>query len=925
MNEKRYFSLAIKYSGWLLVLASLLVMYGWLRNVTFLKSVLPNMVTMKFNTALCFFLFGLSMVFKGEKYNPITIVFASCTLILSSISLSQDLFKIDLGIDQLFVSDSNSLIAYPGRMAATSAICFILGSIAMGFSCTLQKWIKLLNQLCWHLITLISFLAIVGYSYKVPAFYSLSFLSSMALDSSLLFFIASLTGSLIHSDLGITGLILGDKAGNIVAKKLIPMAVLLIMVLGFFHILSQRYQIVSPEVGIALFSSSFIVIIVIMVAVVAQELNIFDAKRDSAEKALTDLTDSLAITLKEKTIEIKELEASFEYATSKSEIGIAVVDLKTGLIDCNDHYADFIGIHGRNRLTREEARKRLTHPDDLENNLAVFNEALKTGRSYESEMKAIRHDGEVRILRFNGNFKKDKDGVPVKFTYIFRDITEEKKMIQNIQESSDRLEIATSGAGISVWEIDAKNGALKIDAIGEKIFGIQSNNYIESRQQINELIYPEDREKIGKYFTDLVQHNEKFSTTFRIIRTDGAHRVLRSVGMPKDKNAKGNTSFIGIYFDITEQVEIEKKIDQITQTLKIATEGSNIGVWDYDLVNNRLIWDEGMYKLYGIKARDFEGVYEAWIKGVHPDDMPDTHKQVEMAISGEKKFDTEFRVIWPDGSIHFIKGNAIVQRDEQGKALRMIGINWDITPLKESERQLIFNAIELQNKNTELEQFAYVASHDLQEPLRTIRSLIDFVNSHPGVIVNDDVKTSFTYINSAAERMQNLIKDLLEYSKVGKNSELKKADCNTVVHSIAYDLQNIIKDSEAKINVEKLPVIMAYESELRSLFQNLISNAIKYRKPDLAPEINIEAESKGDFWQFAISDNGIGIDPQHREKVFVIFQRLHRNNEYQGTGIGLAQCKKIAALHKGDIWLESEPQKGSTFYFTINKDLHEKN
>jgi len=227
----------------------------------------------------------------------------------------------------------------------------------------------------------------------------------------------------------------------------------------------------------------------------------------------------------------------------------------------------------------------------------------------------------------------------------------------------------------------------------------------------------------------------------------------------------------------------------------------------------------------------------------------------------------------------------------------------------------------LRTKNNELEEFAYIASHDLREPLNTITSFIEILENESKEDLTEIKKESFRFINNASSRMKNLIKGLLDYSKLGKNGTLEKIDSNNTVTNVIEDLTAYINETKAKIKVEKLPIVYGYKNGLRVLFQNLISNAIKFKKPNTTPKVVISSIENKDYWQFSIKDNGIGIKSKHSDKVFIIFQRLHNHHEYEGTGIGLAHCKKIAQLHNGTIWFDSKIGTGTTFHFTINKNI----
>jgi signal transduction histidine kinase len=255
--------------------------------------------------------------------------------------------------------------------------------------------------------------------------------------------------------------------------------------------------------------------------------------------------------------------------------------------------------------------------------------------------------------------------------------------------------------------------------------------------------------------------------------------------------------------------------------------------------------------------------------------------------------------------------------DTLGKALLAMREN-----LKTGETNLAIKNKELERKNKELEEFAFVASHDLQEPLRTTSSYVELLQQQYKGNLDKKADKYLSYISQASDRMQLLVSDLLEYSRIGNKKELKQIDCNKVLSETLADLNVAINETSAEITVGHLPVICGYPTEINQLFQNLISNSIKFRKKDIPPSITICGWDYKDHWQFAFSDNGIGIAKHHFERIFTIFQRLHTRNQYHGSGIGLAHCKKIVGLHKGKIWLESTPGEGTTFYFTIPQNIN---
>jgi light-regulated signal transduction histidine kinase (bacteriophytochrome) len=226
---------------------------------------------------------------------------------------------------------------------------------------------------------------------------------------------------------------------------------------------------------------------------------------------------------------------------------------------------------------------------------------------------------------------------------------------------------------------------------------------------------------------------------------------------------------------------------------------------------------------------------------------------------------------------------------------------------------------ELQRSNKELEQFAYVASHDLQEPLRTVASFTGLLEKRYKDMFDDEGREFMGYIIEGATRMQQLITDLLSFSRVGKRDVSRDPiDCNMVFRDVVTNLTRSIKETCASVTADPLPVVNANETMLNQLFQNLIGNAIKFHKNENTPHVHVSAERKNDEWLFSVRDNGIGIDPKSYEKLFSIFSRLHTRQKYPGTGIGLAICKKIVEMYNGRIWIESQSGEGSTFYFTIS-------
>lgn len=383
--------------------------------------------------------------------------------------------------------------------------------------------------------------------------------------------------------------------------------------------------------------------------------------------------------------------------------------------------------------------------------------------------------------------------------------------------------------------------------------------------------------------------------------------------------------------DITETKEKEAELLQTNERFHYAAKATNDAIWDWDIRNNKVFRvGDGLKNMFGYDISEAEKDDMFWAKRVHPDDIDrmTTMRTNILYNTDELYWEDEYRFKKANGAYAHVFDKGYIMRDAQGKPIRMIGATQDISERKESEALLIElnsrlkkRAEELINSNVELERFAYVASHDLQEPLRMVTSFLQLFRKRYEGKIDETADQYIHFAVDGAERMKKLIMDLLEYSRVGSNPERnEEVDLNVVLHELKEVFLRSSEETGASINIKAMPVIKGNRTLLFQLFQNVVSNAIKYHGKE-PPQIDISCVEKEDHYLFEIKDNGIGIDPAFHEKIFIIFHRLHSRSEYSGTGIGLAICRKIVELHNGKIWVESAPGKGSRFFFTIGKQI----
>ena len=371
--------------------------------------------------------------------------------------------------------------------------------------------------------------------------------------------------------------------------------------------------------------------------------------------------------------------------------------------------------------------------------------------------------------------------------------------------------------------------------------------------------------------------------------------------------------------ELKEHLATMEELKETRERWEIAVHGTSDGLWYWEVGSEDVWYAPRFWELLGYNADSIPPAkLESFNQHLHPDDYTPTWDAVNRHLEQRDAFDVEYRLRHTSGEYRWFRARGATVRSEAGAPIRLAGSIQDISRRKESEERLQLRTRELQRSNEELKQFAYVASHDLQEPLRAVSGFCELLREDYGDQLDAKGKEFINHAVSGAHRMQTLIQALLQYSRVATRAqEFEITDCNHIVNVAIENLQVALEEAQGEVHSNSLPTVMADSTQLMQLFQNLISNAVRFRRAEAPPRITVSAERDGMEWKFEVRDNGIGIDPQHCDRIFAVFQRLNPREEYEGTGIGLAICKRVVERHGGRIWCESQSGAGTSVYFTL--------
>ena len=642
---------------------------------------------------------------------------------------------------------------------------------------------------------------------------------------------------------------------------------------------NRLMETIGPRIAAAQTKTGFIVLILIGVAILTKTIIYFFSSR-SIVRAQEELQES-----QRQAALLSDL-----IENSSQPFGTGFPDGRMGIY--NSAFLRLLG-YSKEEFVALNWGTDLTPPEWLEKEAAVLEELRRTGQPVHYEKEYRRKDGTRVPVELLVHLRQDEHGEPSYYYAFITDITGRKRAEAALRESREDLNQAQAVARTGSWRLNVQRNELTWSDENHRIFGIPPGTPMTYETFLG-TVHPEDREHVNREWMAALK-SQSYDIEHRIV-VDGTVKWVRERA-ELEFNPQGQLlGGFGTTQDITERKQAEEEIKRLASFPQM----NPSPVLEIDFTGTITFYNQAALEAIGKLGP------EADLRDLLPEDIGEI-----TAAARQEKEQVFYREIQ-------IKDTVFGQTISFAKALDVLRIySMDITRRKQAEEELRRTMADLERSNRELEEFAYISSHDLQEPLRQIANFSEMLAKDYKERLDERAVRYFGYITVGAKRMQALINDVLSFSRVGQGEiPQTTTSLEDVLKATLRELHTLIRESGADISYDSLPSIKVNPNQMGLLLQNLIANSLKFRN-EKSPKIHLSARPEGGEWVISIRDNGIGFDPQYAEAIFKVFKRMHSQEEYPGTGIGLAICKKIVERHGGHIWAESQPGYGATFYFTI--------
>lgn len=608
-----------------------------------------------------------------------------------------------------------------------------------------------------------------------------------------------------------------------------------------------------------------------------------------------------------------DLESQFFPLFQYAAVGFAKVGLDCAWLRVNQKLCEITGYTEDELLARTFCD--ITHPDDLEADLANMRKVMGGDLDINvMEKRYIRKDGAIVWVHLTATLVRDAKGEPDYFITVIEDITLKKEAENIIRQSEERYRSIVDASYDGVWELDMLTNEVFWNDRLYEMHGLSRETYMPTWDSVLDLVHPDDRPGVQETLDNHIKHGAPFNVEIRKRHSSGNYMVYLVKGRVIRDESGTPIRMSGVHIDITERKQVENALKESEIRFRTMADATPLMIWVTDTTGLMNYVNQGWCDFLGMSAA--EVIASGMRDAVHPEDISKSVGAYRDAFAEKTGFEVTCRLMRADGTYRWLMNKGAPLFSACGEFTGYIGSSMDVTEARQAQEELRLYAARLEQSNRELEQFATIASHDLQEPLRKVKMFSEMLAEH----ASDEGKDYAERVRKAICRMQDLISDLLLLSRVNrKGKPFRKLDLDKVLANVLNDLEVIIQETGASITASPLGQIQADEKQIEQVLQNLIGNALKFRRAGIQPVIRIQGESLGKEVEIRVEDNGIGLNEIYAERIFEPFERLHGKGQYPGTGMGLAICKKIVERHNGTITVESQPGAGAAFILRLPK------